>query len=463
MPGLLSRLTVLLFLMGMGAGLASLLERTIASVGLGVALGAGLWLAWDTWRFLRFLAWLRRLHEEPDAPPRRLPGMWREAVDRVSRLLRQQARLTRESESRLENLQDGLQASPNGVIVLDGQARIEWCNQTACRHFGLDIRRDIAQSVTHLLRDPAFVAHLIARDFAHAVTLTSSASAAALPLRLSVRLCPYGQGRMLLISQDITVFEQAEAMRRDFIANVSHEIRTPLTVLAGFIETMQTLPLSGDECREYLDRMARQAEHMRRLVDDLLTLSRLEDSPPPDPEEWTPVQTLLQQIEIDARALSAFTTGENAPHRIAFPDAAALARAGDISGTATELQSAFFNLINNAIRYTPPGGEIEIRWTLRADGGACLAVRDSGPGIASEHIPRLTERFYRVDSARSRATGGTGLGLSIVKHVLQRHGATLAIDSVPGQGACFTVEIPAYRIRQAAAAVSGKQAAPPRR
>ncbi|MDR0635310.1 MAG: phosphate regulon sensor histidine kinase PhoR, partial [Azoarcus sp.] len=424
MPGLPSRLTILLFLMGTGAGIASLFEHTIAGVGLGIALGACLWLAWDTWGFLRFLTWLRRLHEEPDAPPCRLPGMWREAVERVSRLLRQQTRLMRESESRLQNLQDGLQASPNGVIVLDGQARIEWCNQTACRHFGLDARRDIAQSVTHLLRDPAFVAHLVARDFDHAVILTSPTSAAAFPPRLSVRLCPYGQGRMLLISQDITVFEQAEAMRRDFIANVSHEIRTPLTVLAGFIETMQTLPLSGDQCREYLERMARQAEHMRRLVDDLLTLSRLEDSPPPDPEEWTPVQTLLQQIEADARALSALTTGENAPHRIVFPEAAALARAGEIAGTATELQSAFFNLVNNAIRYTPPGGDIDVRWTPRPDGGACFSVRDSGPGIAPEHIPRLTERFYRIDSARSRATGGTGLGLSIVKHVLQRHDAT---------------------------------------
>ena len=453
MPGLPSRLTILLFLMGAGAGIASLLEHTVAGVGLGIALGACLWLAWDTWRFLRFLAWLRRLHEEPDAPPYRLPGMWREAVDRVSRLLRQQARLMRESESRLQNLQDGLQASPNGVIVLDGQARIEWCNQTACRHFGLDARRDIAQSVTHLLRDPAFVAHLVARDFDHAVILTSPAStAAARPPRLSVRLCPYGQGRMLLISQDITVFEQAEAMRRDFIANVSHEIRTPLTVLAGFIETMQTLPLSGDQHREYLDLMARQAEHMRRLVDDLLTLSRLEDSPPPDPEEWTPVQTLLQQIETDARALSALTTGENAPHRITFPEAAALTEAGEIAGTAIELQSAFFNLVNNAIRYTPPGGDIDVRWTPRPDGGASFSVRDSGPGIAPEHIPRLTERFYRIDSARSRATGGTGLGLSIVKHVLQRHDATLAIDSVPGQGACFKAEFPAHRMRKGAAA-----------
>jgi two-component system phosphate regulon sensor histidine kinase PhoR len=444
MPKLPARLSGLPFFMAAGAIIARLFERDLSH---GLALGALFWLAWDTWRFLCLLDWLRRLREEPDASLPRLPRLWRDLALRVARLLRQQIRLTRESEARLDNLQAGLQVSPNGIIVLDRQARIEWCNQMACHHFGLDARRDLAQSVTHLLRDPAFVAHLAARDFDHAVTLPAAASTATHPSRLSVRLCPYGQGRLLMISQDITVFEQAEAMRRDFVANVSHEIRTPLTVLVGFIETLQTLPLTEDERRETLGRMARQAGHMRRLVDDLLTLSRLEDSPPPGLEDWTPLAVLLPQIEADGIALSAVTTGESAPHRLVFPGAEELARAGEIAGTATEIHSALFNLVNNAIRYTPPGGEIDIRWTSQSDGRASFSVRDSGPGIAPEHIPRLTERFYRVDSARSRATGGTGLGLSIVKHVLQRHDATLAIDSAPGQGACFTVTFPADRLR----------------
>jgi two-component system phosphate regulon sensor histidine kinase PhoR len=443
---LFSRLTVLFLFMSAGAAIAILFRNTVFAASVGAVLGGGAWLVWDTWCFLRFLDWLRRLYETPDESPRRLSGAWREAEERVSRLLRQQFRLLRESETRLENLQAGLQASPNGVIVLDRQARIEWCNRTACQHFGLDARRDIAQSVTHLLRDPAFVAHIGARNFDSAVILTSPASTPAHPLRLSVLLCPYGQGRLLMTSRDITVFEQAEAMRREFVANVSHEIRTPLTVLAGFVETLQTLPLTVGEQQEYLRRMARQAERMRCLVDDLLTLSRLEGSPPPGLKEWTPVPTLFQQVEADARALSALTTGENAPQRLSFPDADTLA--GEIAGAATELQSAFFNLVNNAIRYTPPGGEIEVHWEPQPGGGACFSVRDSGPGIAPEHIPRLTERFYRIDSARSSATGGTGLGLSIVKHVLQRHDATLTIDSAPGQGACFMAEFPEYRLRE---------------
>ncbi|MDR2786975.1 MAG: phosphate regulon sensor histidine kinase PhoR [Candidatus Accumulibacter sp.] len=444
------RLAALLILMGAGAGLARLLGRAATGLALGIVLGGLAWLSWDTWRFLRFQSWLRRLHGEPQAAPPRLSGIWRDTSERVARLLRRQARLTRASENRLENLRAGLQASPDGVIVLDEKTRIEWCNRTACRHFGLDARRDVAQSITHLLRDPAFVAHLAARNFESALALTRPASVAAPPLRLSVRLCPYGEGRLLMISHDVTAFEQAEAMRRDFVANVSHEIRTPLTVLAGFVETLQTLPLADGERQDYLDRMARQAGRMRGLVDDLLTLSRLEGSPPPGLDEWTPVRTIFRQIEADARALSALATGARAPHRLDFPDADALARAGEIAGAATELHSAFANLVNNAIRYTPPGGGIEIRWSPRAGGGACFSVRDSGPGIAPEHIPRLTERFYRVDAARSRATGGTGLGLSIVKHVLQRHEATLAIESVPGQGACFTATFPGNRVQRTA-------------
>ncbi|GHU27891.1 phosphate regulon sensor histidine kinase PhoR [Betaproteobacteria bacterium] len=449
MSPLISRLAILLSFMAVGAALAALSGQSA----VGLAAGAVLWLALDSWRALRFVNWLARIRDNPATPPPRFFGIRKEASERVQRLLRKQALEAAEHESRLHNMQSALQASPNGVIILDEQEHIEWCNRMACEHFGLDARRDLNQRVTHLLRAPTLVKSLAARDFDEAVTLESPLSTAARPLRLEARLFPYGQGRLLMLSRDITVIEQAEAMRRDFVANVSHEIRTPLTVLTGFIETLQNLPLDEDARANTLKRMAQQAARMKTLVDDLLTLSRIEGSASPDEREWTPVRALLQRCEADARALSANLSanlsGQDAPrHEFVFEGVAV---AGEIAGSAKELQSALFNIINNAIRYTPPGGRIEVRWTPEPDGGARFSVRDSGPGIAPEHIPRLTERFYRVDSDRSRASGGTGLGLSIVKHVLQRHDAALRIESAPGQGACFTATFPASRLRAAPA------------
>jgi two-component system phosphate regulon sensor histidine kinase PhoR len=454
MSTLFSRPLSMLLFMGIGVAAADYFgwKPRMWEMGLGFAMGGCCWLLWDSWCFVRFLDWLRHLQEYPSMPKRYSLGVWREAAERVFRLLRHQVNLRQERENHLEYLQAVLQASPNGVIVLSKDEHIEWCNHAACQHFGLDAQRDIGQLVTHLLRDPAFVSCIATRDFGQAITLTSAASPAAHPLRLSVRICPYeqGNGNLFLLSQDITLFEQAEAIQRDFVANVSHEIRTPLTVLAGFIETLQTLSLSEEERQEYLERMARQSVRMRNLVDDLLTLSRLEDSPPPGLGEWMSIQKLLQQCETDARALSALTTGENAPHRIVFPDAGQQAQTGEIAGAASELQSALFNLISNAIRYTPPGGDIVIGWRVTDNGNVLFSVRDSGPGIAPEHIARLTERFYRVDNDRSRRSGGTGLGLSIVSRVLQRHNAVLHIESTPGRGTYFAIEFPAARIRYSA-------------
>jgi len=440
-----SRILSLLLLMTGGSALATLADLGSAGAALGVAVGALIWLAWDSWCAQRFASWLHRIRDEPNTPPPRLDGPRREASERIQRLLRKQRLETEELENRLHNIQSALQASPNGIIILDEQRCIEWCNRTACAHFGLDSQRDLSQRITHLLRMPALIKSLAAHDFLNAITLESPRSTALHPLRLEVRLFPYGQGRLLMLSRDITAIEQAEAMRRDFVANVSHEIRTPLTVLAGFVETLQTLPLNDDERAAMLHRMAQQAERMKNLVDDLLTLSRLEGSAPPETNEWTPLRALLERLDADARALSAHLAGQDAPgHELVFEG---MGTTDEIAGSASELQSAFFNLINNAIRYTPPGGKIVVAWRTQTNGGACFSVRDSGPGIAPEHIPRLTERFYRVDSDRSRASGGTGLGLSIVKHVLQRHDATLAIDSAPSKGACFTATFPPTRVR----------------
>jgi len=416
---------------------------------VGAAVAAWFWFFIDLLRGVRMLRWLR-LGDMGHAPAMR--GMWGEAVERTRRLVRRQEDLAQESHDRLQEILAALQASPNGVVLLDREGRIEWCNQMAATQFGFDAQRDAMQSIRNLVRDPEFSAYYAAQDYAHDVVIEGRSSTPSRPVRISVQLHPYGDGRSLVLSRDITALEQAEAMRRDFVANVSHEIRTPLTVLMGFVETLQTLPLNAEERSRYLGMMAQQASRMQSVVQDLLTLSRLEGSPLPGMGEWTAMPVLLQRCEDEGRALSALLTqSQQRPHELRFPDLSAPEAALDIAGSLPELQSALSNLVSNAVRYTPAGGRIEVRWQLQDDGGAVFSVHDTGPGIAPEHIPRLTERFYRIDRSRSRETGGTGLGLAIVKHVLQRHGAALEIVSVLGQGSTFSVRLPASRLRRRSA------------
>lgn len=410
---------------------------------LGAAVAAWVWFVLDMWRGGRMLRWLRQGDVQRGLE---LYGLWGEAVERVRRLVRQQQDLVRESDKRLQDILGALQASPNGVVLLDEEGRIEWCNDTAAEHFGFDPQRDALQSIRNLVRDPEFNAYLAEHDYARDVVLEGRGSTPSRPVRVSVHVHTYGEGRALLLSRDVTALEQAEAMRRDFVANVSHEIRTPLTVLTGFVETLQTLDLEAPDRARYLAMMAQQAARMQSVVQDLLTLSRLEGSPLPGMAEWTPVSSLLQRCEEESRALSALLTQNQAQgHALEFDTGAAQWQ--DIAGSPAELQSALSNLISNAVRYTPGGGRIVVRWERAADGGAVFSVQDTGPGIAPEHIPRLTERFYRVDRSRSRETGGTGLGLAIVKHVLQRHGASLDIRSTLGKGSTFSVHLPPARLR----------------
>ena len=417
----------------------------------GAVVGSLAWFAIDFARSARLLRWLRAGAGPAAAPV--LRGAWGEACDRTRRLLRLQDQRNADSERRLREFLAAIQASPNGVVLLDPEGRIEWCNQTASEHLGFDTQRDLMQHIGNLLRDPAFIHYVAAGDYRHDVVVAGPGGSGR-PGRLSIQLHPYGEGRRLLLSRDVTALEQADAMRRDFVANVSHEIRTPLTVLSGFVETLQNLPLDAAERSHYLDLMAQQAGRMQTLVNDLLTLSRLEGSPPPGAGEWTPANQLAQRVYHDAQMLSrllAETGGQPAgaaAHRLTLeraPEDRALA----VSGSADELLSAMSNLAGNAVRYTPAGGEIRLGWTLLPDGAAEFSVQDSGPGIAPEHIPRLTERFYRVDRSRSRETGGTGLGLAIVKHVAQRHGAALRIASQPGKGSRFAIVLPASRVRVA--------------
>jgi len=362
-------------------------------------------------------------------------------------------------KTRLTDLLCALQASPDGMLLLDGQGRMQWCNHMAEEHFGLRLTRDKLQPIVRLISSPDFQAWHAAGDFTQSVVLTGKNSSPSAPVRLSVHLHPYGRGRLLLLSRNITALEQADAMRRDFVANVSHEIRTPLTVLMGFVETLQTLHVSDAERAHYLTLMAGQAQRMHLLVQDLLTLSRLEGSPLPGVEDRVSVAALLRHCESEAHALSALLTPDSSTpqRRITFPSAKEARAAGHIAGSAGELQSALTNLVSNAVRYTPAGGVITVTWQTVAGGGARINVSDTGPGIAAEHLPRITERFYRVDRSRSRhggvtgqgeGSGGTGLGLAIVKHVVQRHGGILHIHSVVGQGSTFAVEFPAERIRR---------------
>ncbi len=413
-----------------GAGVDALLGAAGLLAWVGAVLGAMGFVMRDRLRARRLLDWLRG---PLDVPAPRQAGFWGELAYRAERALVRRDEATQRERDKREQFLSAIEASPNGVLLLDAQDQIEWCNRVAADHFGLDPVRDVRQPVTNLVRTPAFVSYLQAGQFSQPVTYPNSRS----PGTLSVLVKPYGPGLKLVLSQDITERERAEAMRRDFVANVSHEIRTPLTVLSGFVETLATLTLRPDEHQRVLHMMEQQTGRMQALVADLLTLAQLEGSPRPQVDAWVAVSALLERARADAQSLSA------GRHQITL----APAPAAEVAGNLTELQSALGNLVTNAVRYTPADGRIELRWTVREDGSGLFEVQDNGPGIAREHLARLTERFYRVDSGRSRETGGTGLGLAIVKHVIQRHGGEILIQSEPGKGSVFSLTLPPARVR----------------
>ena len=412
----------------------------------GVVLAAALTWGIDAWRARRFLIWISKTNAST-VPA--LRGAWGEAAYRTARALRAEQQQAQLSSQRLNDFLAAIQASPNGVLLLDPNGRIEWCNDIAADHFGIDPQRDLLQHVGNLVREPAFSAYYASKNHEREVELIGRHNTPAHPVKLSVQLHPYGNGHQLMLSRDITALAQADAMRRDFVANVSHEIRTPLTVLAGFVETLQSLPLSEEERAKYLDMMATQSDRMQTLVNDLLTLSRLEGSPLPGAGEAIDLRALMTQCEAEARGLSNLMhPADERPQTLRFGAAPMF----DLTGSANELRSAVSNLTNNAVRYTPGGGLIEVQWQRLPDGGARLVVTDSGPGIAPQHLPRLGERFYRVDRSRSRESGGTGLGLAITKHVAQRHGGELQIRSELGHGSTFALEFPPQRVRAASTA-----------
>ena len=358
-------------------------------------------------------------------------GVWALAYAALYHRVRLRSARQRDLRIALDRFVSGARALPEGVVVLDANDRIQWANARAETHLGLDLKHDSGAPIVNLLRQPAFLRYLAVGDFSEPVIIQSARDA----LTLSLQVVPFGVEEKLLMSRDITRLEAVARVRRDFIANVSHELKTPLTVLAGFIETLAEVELDERQRQRCLALMREQSNSMKRLVEDLLTLSALEGEQSPVKESEFAIVPLLLAVSSDAKALS------GGRHEVMLT----IREAATVLGSREELASAFGNLVSNAVRYTPEGGRIALEWRVTGDGGE-FTVADSGIGIASEHVPRLTERFYRVDRSRSRATGGTGLGLAIVKHVLIRHQGELMIDSEIGRGSRFTVRLPLRRI-----------------
>ncbi len=399
------------------------------------ALALGILLVWHRWQLARLARWLA------DPASRKLPeasGIWDRVFSALHRRERDAAQREQLLADALARFRRAAQALPDGVVILDAHNRIEWCNDNAGFLLHIDPLADASQPIANLLREPAFV-EALASGAPDEFQLSSADGAT-----LALRLIPYGQAQTLLLCRDVTQAERVETMRRDFVANVSHELRTPLTVLVGFLETVRELKLDAQRTRDYLGMMGEQATRMQRIIEDLLTLSVLESAPPP-PADRVRVAPLLARLRADAEALS------GGRHAVVLQGSPAV----DLVGSEAELSSAFGNLVSNAVRYTPAGGKVNLVWREGPEGVA-FVVEDSGPGIAEEHIPRLTERFYRVDRSRSRESGGTGLGLAIVKHAAARHQATLDIDSKPGTGSRFSVRFPAQRTLPALAVEQNK-------
>ena len=374
--------------------------------------------------------WLQdaRLETIPEAD-----GIWDDVFSQLYRMVKQHNKTKQDLADELQHIEQATSALPEGVAILNEGNRIEWCNPLAQQLLDLDPEQDIMQDITYLVRQPEFVEYLLESNFNSPLIMRPARHD---EIVLSIKLIPYGGDKRLLIIRDITQFERIDAMRRDFVANVSHELRTPLTVVSGFVENLQDMKdLNQEGAQRALHLMAEQTGRMDNLVADLLTLSRLENEPSLLSEDTVGISILLKEVYQDGMSLSA------GQHRLNLE----IASESNLLGNRDELRSAFTNLISNAIRYTPREGSVLIRWFER-DGQPVFSVQDSGIGIAVQHLPRLTERFYRIDRSRSRETGGTGLGLAIVKHIAMRHQAKLEISSEEGQGSTFSLVFPEKRL-----------------
>jgi two-component system phosphate regulon sensor histidine kinase PhoR len=405
-------------------------ERQVLAFAVFLLSGFILYQAWNQHRLLK------SIKEDDLIGCRRGVGVWREIYNQLELKSKAWRQEVLRSEVEYTRFIQAVQASPNGLVMLDESDQIEWCNNICRDHFRLDPLRDARQPITFLVRHPDFVKYMQAGSFSEPLSLDYMGVNGNLTLLLQIY--PYGENRKLLLSQDVSILKRNESIRQDFVANVSHELRTPLTVLNGFLETIREIPLTESEQKRYLQMMSVQSTRMLSLVEELLILTRLDNSPVSPKTSEVKVPELMVRLIEDAKNIS------NGHHIIR----SSISSKKGILGAENEIFSAFANLITNAIRYTPEGGSIQIDWEDQESGGATFTVRDTGIGIAPEHIPRLTERFYRVDRSRSRDTGGTGLGLAIVKHVAIRHDAELDVESTPSVGSVFSLKFPKERLVQ---------------
>jgi two-component system phosphate regulon sensor histidine kinase PhoR len=399
-------------------------------VGLGVALA--LHLGWQLSNLFRLEWWLR--HRSFADPPD-VGGVFGEIIAQIVRLHRRKRFHKQRFVQLMRQLQRSTAALPNGVVILNAQREIIWFNRMAARL--LDLRRtaDLGLRIENLLRSPQFARYLEIADFSSPIVIRTTTGE---DCYLSLQMVPYGEGQQLLLVSDVSRQMRLEAMRKDFVANASHELRSPLTVISGYLETLSQDPVLDRDLQGPVTEMRRQAERMTAIIRDLLELSRLEETDEMLGGEPIEIPALLSMLRKDVVARPVHP----GDIRIRIDSDAQLL------GDEPEIHSAFSNLVDNAAKYTPAEGSIEMRWWVNDEGGH-FSVTDTGMGVPPEHIPRLTERFYRVDAGRSRSTGGSGLGLAIVKHVLQRHGAELEIQSTLGRGSVFICHFPLGRVQLA--------------
>jgi two-component system phosphate regulon sensor histidine kinase PhoR len=392
-------------------------------------LGLLAYFAWHAWRLRRLARWLIYRNE---AEPHFGDDIWGEVFYQIQRRKTRARKRERRLKAMIRLYRESSAALPDGAVILRADNSIEWMNEAAADMLGLR-HNDAGRRIDNLVRHPEFVRFLHAGDYEDALEF---ASPVVEDRTMEIHIVPYGNEQRLLVTRDITRLHRLEVMRRDFIANVSHELSTPLTVISGYLESLIGRSGQSERVEAAFEQMRQQAERMTHLVNDLLQLSRLEIDDAHETETEVDVAAMLRGLVTDASMM-----GRQRPHEIVLEaDESVVLR-----GVSKHLYSAFANLIRNAAQYTPVGGRIEIRW-YGDRGGACFEVKDTGLGIPASAIPRLTERFYRVDTGRSRAVGGTGLGLSIVKHVLRNHQGNLQIESAPGKGSTFSCVFPGERV-----------------